>query len=124
MHQAEDVADVQGLDQLLHPLAHGLGRAGDDVAAVDQVLPGELGIVARRGRRELRQRAGLDGLDRAVARRVGEARIDVQAAVVEVADVRAVEPLGLVVGVGDADRLGEAGAVGRFVDLRSATRSQ
>ena len=43
VHQAEDVADAQALDQLLHPLAHRLGRAGDDVAAVDQVLPGQLG---------------------------------------------------------------------------------
>ncbi len=31
------------LDQLLHPLAHRLGTAGDDVAALDQVLPGQLG---------------------------------------------------------------------------------
>jgi hypothetical protein len=34
MHQAEDVADAQGLDQLLHLLAHRLGRARDEVAAV------------------------------------------------------------------------------------------
>ena len=41
MHEAEDVADVQALDQILHALAHGLRAAGDDVAAVDQVLPGQ-----------------------------------------------------------------------------------
>src|SRR4051812_10910226 len=54
MQQAEDVADPERLDQLLHLLAHRLGRAGDDVAALGQVLPAHTGIVAARARRELR----------------------------------------------------------------------
>ncbi len=90
------------------------GRAGDHMAALDQVLPGQLGIAAA-GRGVLRQGAGLDGLDGAIARGVGEARIDVQAAVVEVVDVLGIEPLGLLVGLGHADGLGEAGAIGRGV---------
>ena len=46
VHQAEDVADVQALDQLFHPLADGFRRTGDDVAAVDEVLPGQLAEAA------------------------------------------------------------------------------
>ena len=68
-----------------------------------------------RGQRELGQRPVLDRLDRAVARRIGEGREDVQAAVEEVEDVLGVEPLGLGVGVGHADDLREGGAVGRLV---------
>ncbi len=40
---------LQPLDQLFHPLAHGFGRAGDDVAAFDQFLPGQLAQAAARG---------------------------------------------------------------------------
>ena len=117
MHQAEDVADPKALDQLLHLLAYRFGRPGDDVAAVDQILPAHVGIVPRRRLSELRQRASLDRLYGAIARRVGEPRIDVQASVVEVVHMRSKEPFGLGVGVGDADHLGKTRAIRRRVDL-------
>jgi hypothetical protein len=111
VEQAEHVADPQRLDQLLHALADGLGAARDDHAALDQVLPRdvleELLVLAAQDR----QRAGPDRLDRPVAGRVREAGVDPQAPVVEVEDVLGVEPLGLLVGVGDRDELGERRAV-------------
>src|SRR5439155_1339195 len=113
--EAEHVPDAQPLDHLLHLLADGLRAAGDDVAVVDELLPGERRELAERVLGELREGARLERLDRAVARRVGEARVDVQAAVEEVADVLGVELFGLPIGVGDADDLRERRAIGRFV---------
>ena len=40
VNEAHDVADGQCLDQLFHALAHGLGAAGDDIVALDQLAPG------------------------------------------------------------------------------------
>ena len=61
------------------------------------------------------ERAGLDRLDGAIAWRIREARINVQAAIVEIVDVLLVELLGLGIGVGDTDGLREAGAIGRGI---------
>ena len=111
LEQADDVPDAQTLNQLLHALAHGFRTAGDDVAELDQLLPRQGRRVAEIGAAQLVQKSGLDRLDGAVAGRVCKAGIDVQAAVEEVADVRAVEPLRLGVGLGDANALREGGAV-------------
>ena len=67
--------------------------------------------MAEIGAAQLVQKSGLDRLDGAVAGRVCKAGIDVQAAVEELADVRAVESLRLGVGLGDANALREGGAV-------------
>src|SRR5581483_9254159 len=56
--------------------------------------------------------SGADGGLGAIARRVGEAGIDVQAAVEEIIDVFGVVLLGLGVSLGNRDELQEAGAVG------------
>ncbi len=107
--------DAQSLDHLLHLLADGLRAAGDDVAVVHELLPGERRELGERVLGQLREGSRLERLDGAVAGRVGEARVDVQAAVEEVADVLGVELLGLAIGVGDADDLRERRAIGRRV---------
>jgi hypothetical protein len=86
MHETEQIADVQRLCEFLESLAHRFGRAGDDVTFLGELLPGQVGIAAAR-RSVLRQRAGLDRLDRAITRCIGKARIDVQAAIVEIIDM-------------------------------------
>ena len=115
VHQAEHVPDPQRRDQVLHPVDHRLGAPGDDVAGLDQLTPGGVGEQLLHRRPELVERAGLDRVDRAVTRRVREPGVHVQAAVEEVEHVLAVEPLGLLVGLGDADDLGERSPVRRLV---------
>ena len=123
VEQAEEMADAQALDALLELLAHRLRTAGDDEALVDELLPGQVLEDLLRLEPELRQRAGLDRLDGAVAGRIGERREHVQAAVEEVEAVLGVELLGLAVGVGDADDLRERGAIRRDRPCRAWPRA-
>ncbi len=104
--------------ELLHLLGDRVGATGDHDARLDEVLPRQLLEPLHRLLPELAELARLQGLERAVAGRVGEARVHVQAVVEEVEDVLGVQPLGLLVGVGHRDDLGEAGAV--RVDRRVA----
>src|SRR5439155_391870 len=100
---------------LLELLAHGLGAARDDEALVDELLPGEVleDLLARA--RGLRERAVLHGGHRAIARRIGVGREDVQAAVEEVEAVLGVESLRLRVRIRDTDDLREGRPVRRVV---------
>src|ERR1051325_9371994 len=84
VEEAEEVADAQALDALLELLPHGLGAPRDDEALVEELLPRDVleDLLARL--RELRERAELHGGLRAIARRIGEGREDVQAPVEEV----------------------------------------
>src|SRR6476620_9558358 len=87
VQEAEDVSDVEALDEFLHLLAYGLRTARDHVAILEEILPGESrelgeGVFGERG-----ERAVLEGLDRPIARRIREAGEDVEAAVVEVVEV-------------------------------------
>ena len=115
VHQAEDVAEPQRRDHVLHALAHGVGAACDHEAAVDEVLPRQLGELLTHLGAELVEHTRLDRRDRAIPRRIGEARVHVEAPVEEVEDVLGVQLLGLCVGVGDRDDLRERGAVRRVV---------
>ena len=108
MQQQEDVADIEALDQVLEPLSYGFRRAGDDITTVNEVLPGQLRIFRAA---ILVQRPGLDGFDRALARRIGKAREHVQAAIVEVERVLGIKPLGFRIGFGHEHGLREAGPI-------------
>src|SRR5881396_923389 len=112
---SEQMADAQSFDALLELLAHRLRAARDDEALVHQLLPREVLEDLLPRARQLRERAVLHRRHRAVARRIGEGREDVQAAVEEVQAVLGVQPLGLGVAVGHADDLREGGAIGRVV---------
>src|SRR6476659_6286011 len=41
VQEAEDVSDVEALDELLHLLAYGLRAARDHVTVLEEILPGE-----------------------------------------------------------------------------------
>ena len=58
------------------------------------------------------------GLDGPVARRIGEAGVHVQAAIVEIEQVLGIQLFGLLIALGHADDLREAGATGRLVLAR------
>ena len=110
VHQAE-MADAQRLGQLLELLAHRRRRAGDDVALVDELLPASCsrpcsGWCCRPAPR--RRRASRP---RSCSPAPGRARIEVQALVEEVVDVRPPLALARGVGVADADLLEEGAAV-------------
>ncbi len=115
VHQAEDVAEAQRRDHVLHALAHGVGASGDHEPAVDEVLPRQLRELLTHLGAELVEHPRFDRRDRAIPRRIGEARVHVQAPIEEVEDVLRVELLGLGIGVGDRDDLRERGAVGGVV---------
>src|SRR5207247_1605062 len=94
VEQAEQMADAQSFDALLELLAHRLRAARDDEALVHQLLPREVLEDLLPRARQLRERAVLHRRHRAVARRIGEGREDVQAAVEAVQAVLGVQPLG------------------------------
>ena len=109
------MANAQALNRLAEVFGDGFGAAGDDVALLDEVVPGHGLALLVGGRAELGDGARLEGADRAVARRVGEAFVDVEAFLVEVFHMLGVLFFGFFVGFGDADELEEAGAVGVVV---------
>ena len=94
-------------------LADRVGAADHDVAVVDHLVPRQvvLGLLGARGLADLRLVAGSHRRLGDVAGRIGEARVDVQRAVEEVLGRLAVQRVGLGVGVGDADELGDREAV-------------
>src|SRR5215467_5200131 len=66
VNPANDVADAQSLDQLFHPLPHGLRAAGDDIAALVELAPREARREPQLRAGQLVQELGLDRPDRAV----------------------------------------------------------
>ena len=109
------MADAEPRDGFLELLADGVRASGHHEALVDELLPGDvledlLGVLG-----ELRERAVLDRVDGPVAGRVGEGREHVETPVEEVETVLRVKLLGLTVGLGNADDLGEGGPVRRQV---------
>ena len=102
---------VERLHRLAQTLAHRLGRARDHIALIDEVLPLQAFTAHRSLIADLAKNSGLDRLHRAIARRVGEAVINVEASVVEVVHVRRVVLLRLLVGLRHGDDLREAEAV-------------
>ena len=102
---------VERLHRLAQALAHRLGRARDHIALINEVLPLETFATKRRLVADLAEHSRLDRLHGAIAGRVGEAVINVQASVVEVVHVRRVILLRLLVGLRNRDDLREAEAV-------------
>src|SRR5262249_1109904 len=96
-------------------LTHRVRAACDDETLVHQLLPGEIlqDLASLRG--ELGESAVLDGVHRAVARRIGEGRKHVQAPVEEVETMLGVKLLRLAIRLRHADDLGEGCAIGRLV---------
>ena len=105
------------LGGLLELLAHGVGAADHDVAVLDHLVPRQvvLGLLGAGDLADLRLVAGAHRRLGDVARRIGEAGVDVERAVEEVLGRLPVEPVGLGVGVGDADELGDGQPVGVVV---------
>src|SRR5579875_1531253 len=112
--------DIEVPRHLLQPLGNLVGRADDDIAALDDRLhlarQGlELGLVAPALRRRLLHLALDAGALRRLGRiagRAGEARIDMQAATVEILGRLAIEPKRLRPALGNPDKLQKAGAIG------------
>src|SRR5579885_2068378 len=95
------MAAVEALHRFAQPLADGLRRAGDDITLADEVLPLQSFAPQRRGAADLGEEARANRAFGAIAGRVGEALIDVQAAVVEIIHMFGVVAFGLLVGLGD-----------------------
>ena len=110
LHQAKDVADAEGFDEFLHPLAHGFRSPGDHPAAFDQLAPGN--FLKDSGGRVLTENTFLNGFNRSVTRRIGESRENVKATIVKVTGVFRVEAFRVSVGISDTDELSEAGSIG------------
>ena len=108
MQERQEMADAQPLDAVQELLAHGLGAAGDDEAALDEILVCQRAQIDLTGRVLHRQRQRVvfeTAGDRHVVRR------RVQQVMEEILRVTRVF-LGLLVGLGHADELQEAQAVG------------
>ena len=110
LHDGQEMAHAEAARDRLQPVADGRRAAHDREAAVDHVARGERLEVRRRRREHRLEGAELTGVLH-VARRREVGRREVQELLVEVLEVRAVEGLGLLVGVGHADELQERGAV-------------
>ena len=113
--QQHGIADAHVGERLAQSVAYGGGAAGHYVAVFNEVLPFQL-LACRRGdTADLRGESRPHGGHGAIAWRVGETGVDVQAAVEEVIDVRCVQPLGFLIAVGHADDLRVTGAIGVVV---------
>ena len=86
MHKAENIANIEPLDQVLHAFTHGVGATGDYITFINQLLPGHVSRFTEVGA-ELRQGPGFNGFNSAIARCIGKTGGNVQAAVKEIADV-------------------------------------
>ena len=122
VQEHHQVADAQVLDRLLKPIADRRRAAGDDEALLDEVLEREVRQLVAHAAHvlELLLHRVHEAPVVLVAGRRSELRRDVQALVVEVADVRVVLLLGAGVRLGDDEELQEAGAVGVRVAIRVA----
>ena len=110
LHDRQEVPHAEAARDRLELLAHRRRAADDREPALDHV--------ARAERLQVRRRRGEHRLERTelarvlhVARRREVGRREVQELLVEVLQVRAVQGLGLLVGVGHGDELQERGAV-------------
>ncbi len=112
VHEQHQVADLHAIGHVVEPVDDGLRAARDHAAAVDDLLPGEKLALHLRGRvAHLAAHALADGGDAGVAGRAGIARIDVEAAVIEILRRLGVELLRLGIVFRDADELQERHAV-------------
>ena len=109
------MSHAQRLDECLHAFANRGRAAGNDIALVNQFFPGQVRKQALHLLAQGVEHIRLEGLDRTIARRVGKTAVDVQAAVIEIADVLGVHLFGLLVGIGHADSLGKCRPIGRLV---------
>ena len=98
------------LGQLLHDR---IWRTGHDVAALENLRPGEVLqlLVAVGGELDLTFDTLADGGDAGVARRAGEAWVQVQTAVVEIQRVFGIQALRLGVAIGHGDELQKASPI-------------
>ena len=87
---------------------------------LDKILPGELGAQCTRSPANLRHKAGAQRGLSAVARGIGKAWIDVQAAVEEIINMGSIETLSFLIVIGHHDdlRIASAIRVGVFATFR------
>ena len=103
-----EVPDIEVGRHLLQPLGDLVGRADNEVALLnDRIHLARQGVEPAHPRdlRDLADDPGALGGLAGVARRIGEARVDMQAAAIKIFRRLAIEPIGLRVGLSDADKL-------------------
>src|SRR5262249_13711926 len=101
------VADAERARELLQLLSHCRGRAGDDVALLAQLFPALVGAQIEGRVADLRDDAGAHRSLAHVTGRTHHARVEMEALVEEVVDVRPPLALAVLVALADAHLLEE-----------------